>query len=114
MFLAASSFTSRLVVFKALSIHYHSHKSYIAIMKLLTVTLLAAFNAVSAAPLQKRDTVQGFDISHYQGSIDFDGAYSDGARFVIIKVSSLYILLHPTPYLESPSIFITPPHLSPH
>ena len=55
-------------------------------MKLLTVSLVAALNAVSAAPLQKRSTVQGFDISHYQGSIDFSGAYSDGARFVIIKV----------------------------
>lgn len=31
--------------------------------------------------------IQGFDISHYQGTIDFAGAYSDGARFVIIKAT---------------------------
>lgn len=30
--------------------------------------------------------VQGFDISHYQSSVDFNAAYADGARFVIIKV----------------------------
>jgi GH25 family lysozyme M1 (1,4-beta-N-acetylmuramidase) len=30
--------------------------------------------------------VQGFDISHYQGTVNFQSAYSDGARFVIIKV----------------------------
>lgn len=30
--------------------------------------------------------VQGFDISHYQSSVDFAKAYSSGARFVIIKV----------------------------
>jgi GH25 family lysozyme M1 (1,4-beta-N-acetylmuramidase) len=30
--------------------------------------------------------VQGFDISHYQPSVDFNAAYADGARFVIIKV----------------------------
>ncbi|RBA11791.1 lysozyme [Fusarium proliferatum] len=32
-------------------------------------------------------TVQGFDISHYQSSVDFGAAYSQGARFVIIKAS---------------------------
>ena len=30
--------------------------------------------------------VQGFDISHYQPTVDFGATYSDGARFVIIKV----------------------------
>lgn len=33
--------------------------------------------------------IQGFDISHYQSSVDFAGAYSSGARFVIIKVPSV-------------------------
>lgn len=31
-------------------------------------------------------SVQGFDISHYQSSVNFGAAYADGARFVIIKV----------------------------
>lgn len=31
-------------------------------------------------------SVQGFDISHYQPNVNFAKAYSDGARFVIIKV----------------------------
>ena len=34
-------------------------------------------------------TVQGFDISHYQSSVNFAAAYKAGARFVIIKVSSI-------------------------
>ncbi|KAK6064420.1 hypothetical protein SCUP234_13011 [Seiridium cupressi] len=31
--------------------------------------------------------VQGFDISHYQSTVDFAKAYSSGARFVIIKAT---------------------------
>lgn len=30
--------------------------------------------------------VSGFDISGYQPTVDFAGAYADGARFVMIKV----------------------------
>ncbi|PLN81902.1 glycoside hydrolase [Aspergillus taichungensis] len=42
----------------------------------------------SAGPLAARaDGVQGFDISHYQESVDFQGAYDAGARFVIIKAT---------------------------
>ena len=43
----------------------------------------------SATPiLQKRDSVYGFDISHYQESVDFDAAYNDGGlRFVYIKAT---------------------------
>ncbi|CAF9930720.1 MAG: hypothetical protein HETSPECPRED_007698 [Heterodermia speciosa] len=37
--------------------------------------------------LEKRSTVQGFDISHYQGTVDFKSAYNSGARFVIIKAT---------------------------
>lgn len=33
-----------------------------------------------------RATVQGFDISHWQPTVNFAAAYSSGARFVIIKV----------------------------
>ena len=56
-------------------------------MKLSTISLAAALTAAHAAPvLEKRASVQGFDISHYQPDVDFKGAYSSGARFVIIKV----------------------------
>ena len=57
-------------------------------MKQFALSLLLALGVASAAPtdLEKRATVQGFDISHYQATVDFQGAYNDGARFVIIKV----------------------------
>jgi len=55
-------------------------------MKFL-VFITIAFGIASAAPLEKRDaSVQGFDISNYQPSVDFQSAYNSGARFVIIKV----------------------------
>ena len=41
----------------------------------------------SAALLGVQARVQGFDISHYQTNVDFEGAHNAGARFVIIKVS---------------------------
>lgn len=43
----------------------------------------------SAAPsnLEARATVEGFDISHYQSSVDFAGAYAAGLRFVLIKAT---------------------------
>lgn len=60
-------------------------------MKLnLLLPCLAVCQSVAALPtdvLDKRETVQGFDISHYQGTVNFKGAYNSGARFVIIKVS---------------------------
>ncbi|KAK3497512.1 N,O-diacetylmuramidase [Neurospora hispaniola] len=50
-------------------------------MKSFVLTALAGLiGAVQA-------TVQGFDISHYQGSVNFARAYSSGARFVIIKAT---------------------------
>lgn len=49
-----------------------------AILSTLAVSA-SLFGAVQA-------TVQGFDISNYQPSVDFSAAYSSGARFVIIKV----------------------------
>lgn len=56
-------------------------------MKSTAFSLLAAACAVSASPLESRaTTVQGFDISSYQGTVDFSGAYGAGARFVMIKV----------------------------
>jgi len=47
----------------------------------------------SPSPL---DTVQGFDISHYQTTIDFQAAYDSGARFVILKLRGS-TLQHPIP-----------------
>lgn len=63
---------------------------------LLTIAAVSVYQAVAFAlpassPIEKRETVQGFDISHYQSSVNFRGAYSSGARFVIIKVS---IVIH--------------------
>ncbi|KAL2155770.1 hypothetical protein VTH82DRAFT_512 [Thermothelomyces myriococcoides] len=50
-------------------------------MKSVIVAAISAFAAgVQAA-------VQGFDISHYQSSVDFKAAYNSGARFVIIKAT---------------------------
>lgn len=60
-------------------------------MKLSIVsTAVTAAGLASAAPagLKARSGgPQGFDISSYQGTVDFQAAYNDGARFVIIKVS---------------------------
>ena len=48
--------------------------------------------ALPSAPLEARASgVQGFDISGYQSNVDFAGAYKDGARFVMIKVSNALI-----------------------
>lgn len=61
-------------------------------MKLTSAFALAALcqAAALAAPhvdqIEKRDTVKGFDISHYQPTVNYQGAYNSGARFVIIKV----------------------------
>lgn len=56
-------------------------------MKTTHFSLLLAAGASHATPLEPRASgVQGFDISSYQGSVDFSAAYAAGARFVIIKV----------------------------
>jgi GH25 family lysozyme M1 (1,4-beta-N-acetylmuramidase) len=54
----------------------------------VSLALLASANP-TPSEIEARATVQGFDISNYQGAINFAGAYSSGARFVIIKVRSL-------------------------
>lgn len=48
-------------------------------MKTAILSLLVAAGVAQAS-------VQGFDISGYQGTVNFAGAYSSGARFVMIKV----------------------------
>lgn len=55
-------------------------------MKAIAASILLVAG-VSACPLKSRSGgVQGFDISSYQGDVDFYGAYNAGARFVMIKV----------------------------
>lgn len=51
-------------------------------MNTLVSTLAISASLVSLA----KATVQGFDISSYQPTVDWSSAYSSGARFVIIKV----------------------------
>lgn len=47
-----------------------------------------AATAFAVPHLKKRDSVYGFDVSHYQSSVDFDAAYNDGGlRFVYIKAT---------------------------
>ena len=50
-------------------------------MKSITAAALLGLAATVQAD------VDGFDISHYQETVDYAGAYGAGARFVIIKVS---------------------------
>ncbi|CAL5869899.1 uncharacterized protein PFLUO_LOCUS4132 [Penicillium psychrofluorescens] len=57
-------------------------------MKTTVGSLLLSAGIATANPLAPRSSgVQGFDISSYQGTVDFSGAYSSGARFVIIKAT---------------------------
>lgn len=51
-------------------------------MKLISVV---AAGIVALAPFANA-AVPGFDISHYQASVNYQGAYNSGARFVMIKV----------------------------
>ena len=59
-------------------------------MKLFSIISAAAalrFAGAAPAQVEKRVSgVQGFDISNYQTSVNFVGAYNSGARFVVIKV----------------------------
>lgn len=53
----------------------------------VSVTVLGVASAAPTSTLEDRiSSVQGFDISNHQPTVDFSGAYSSGARFVIIKV----------------------------
>jgi GH25 family lysozyme M1 (1,4-beta-N-acetylmuramidase) len=57
-----------------------------------SLALLASASAIPSE-IEARAEVQGFDISNYQPTVDFAGAYNSGARFVIIKVRSCRVLL---------------------
>ncbi|PNY28903.1 Lysozyme [Tolypocladium capitatum] len=54
----------------------------------LPVGLLALADAVTGSPVgQRAASVRGFDVSNHQSSVDFNEAYADGARFVMIKAT---------------------------
>lgn len=60
---------------------FSPRKTFEPTMKTAILSLLVAAGVAQAS-------VQGFDISNYQGNVNFAGAYGAGARFVMIKVSA--------------------------
>jgi GH25 family lysozyme M1 (1,4-beta-N-acetylmuramidase) len=57
-------------------------------MKYSIALIAAAFGLVSAKPsrLDTRSNPQGFDVSAWQGNVDWAKAKADGASFAIVKV----------------------------
>jgi len=59
-------------------------------MKLSVLSIAVTLSVARAAPTlrleERQSSVQGFDISNHQPTVDFQGAYNSGAAFVIIKV----------------------------
>lgn len=55
-----------------------------------TPNMFSKIAAITALVGLAKATVDGFDISGYQESVDFAGAYKSGARFVMIKVRRLH------------------------
>jgi GH25 family lysozyme M1 (1,4-beta-N-acetylmuramidase) len=57
-------------------------------MKYTVALIAAAFGLVSAKPsrLDTRSNPQGFDVSAWQGNVDWAKAKADGASFAIVKV----------------------------
>jgi len=59
-------------------------------LKSTLATALLSLSLVNAIPTTKvvaRDSVKGFDISHYQPNVDYDGAYAGGIVFALIKAT---------------------------
>lgn len=56
----------------------------------LATVCQAAALAAPVDKIEKRDTVNGFDISNHQATVNYQAAYNSGARFVIIKVSMCF------------------------
>nr|XP_023907937.1 N,O-diacetylmuramidase-like [Quercus suber] len=61
-----------------------------------SVALAAIASAAPTGSLLPRDSVQGFDVSHYQASVNFASAYSGGLRFVFIKATEGTAYTDPT------------------
>lgn len=59
-------------------------------------SLAAMTVAAPMGSLLPRSSVQGFDVSHYQTSVDFASAYSGGLRFVFIKATEGTTYLDPS------------------
>jgi hypothetical protein len=57
-------------------------------MKYSIALIAAAFGLVNAKPstLDTRSDPQGFDVSAWQGNVDWAKAKADGASFAIVKV----------------------------
>jgi GH25 family lysozyme M1 (1,4-beta-N-acetylmuramidase) len=49
-------------------------------------TIAGLASALPSQPEVRATTVQGFDISNHQKSVNFEAAKKDGAQFVMIKV----------------------------
>lgn len=58
-----------------------------AFMGLLATLATGLGLAVAATPASAAGVTYGFDVSHYQGSINWASQYSAGARFVYIKAT---------------------------
>ncbi|UNI18568.1 hypothetical protein JDV02_004828 [Purpureocillium takamizusanense] len=57
-------------------------------LSVLAAGLLALVGSAAATPIEQRAAnVKGFDVSNHQKSVDFNKAYKDGARFVIMKAT---------------------------
>ncbi|KAI0761118.1 glycoside hydrolase family 25 protein [Irpex lacteus] len=56
-------------------------------LKTLSAFVVAAASLVSAAPLEKRGSIPGIDVSHYQGSINWSTVKANGVQFVYIKAT---------------------------
>lgn len=65
-------------------------------MKVATLVPLASL-AAGAAIEKRQSAVYGFDVSHYQSSVDWTSAYNDGGlQFVYIKATQGTTYTDPT------------------
>jgi GH25 family lysozyme M1 (1,4-beta-N-acetylmuramidase) len=51
------------------------------------LALLASSLVASATPVEKRASPQGIDVSHYQGSINWNTVKANGVTFAFIKAT---------------------------
>lgn len=91
-------FTIRLTRLLSLQVDRYRAQSFSnnSMLKIFAAVISILFAIATSAPLvQRSDSVHGFDVSNHQNyTIDFSGAYTSGARFVIIKVRlHLYIFV---------------------
>lgn len=81
-------------------------KNKTKLLMLITVILLTFSFCVrrgdNTPPLEieNRDVVLGIDVSRYQGNIDFESLYNQGARFVFIKATEGVTHMDPNFYVN--------------